>query len=129
MQSAGKVMRFSSTGTLIIRSDVAPQIGLAVCDMRGRDIGRIIRITGPVNRPYTIVKPLKDIPEGINRLIGKEVYISRPVERQRQAASAHRDERKFPRKDQAQYHKGPGKKSKGGPNRKPDRRRTWGPRD
>lgn len=81
MMRIGQVVRLSSEGTIIIRSQTAPPMGGIVCDNRGRDLGRIIRVTGPVSAPYAIVRPVGSMPEGLMRLIGRDVYLSQTVAR------------------------------------------------
>ncbi|MDG6223945.1 MAG: Gar1/Naf1 family protein [Candidatus Thermoplasmatota archaeon] len=128
MRSVGKVMSFSATGAIVIRSDSAPRIGGKVCDMRGREIGRIIRVTGPVARPYTIVKPLKDLPDGMNRLIGRELYLSEMPEKRSTVSHVRRDERKPRAGNDPPRSKSYGKRSGAAPNKRQDRRSKWNPR-
>jgi len=74
MRPLGKVVNFSASGSIVIRSDRAPRIGITVVDRRSNPIGRIVRITGPVKAPYLIVKPHHDAESPLFRMLGKEVY-------------------------------------------------------
>jgi RNA-binding protein len=76
MKKIGPIVRLSTEGTIIIRAQTAPPIGRIVCDQRGRDLGRIIRVTGPVGSPYVIVRPLGGMPEGLMRQLGRDAYLN-----------------------------------------------------
>ena len=108
MMRIGQVVRLSSEGTIIIRSQTAPPMGGIVCDNRGRDLGRIIRVTGPVSAPYAIVRPLGSMPEGLMRLIGRDVYLSQTIERRERPRQVSRGtyERKDDRRRQGGHQKG-----------------------
>ncbi len=117
MMRIGQVVRLSSEGTIIIRSTTAPPMGAIVCDNRSRDLGRIIRVTGPVSAPYAIIKPVGSKPEGLMRLIGADVYLSQTVvRRERPRADA---KRQYERRDDRRRHGG---LQKGGQNQPRDRR-------
>jgi len=77
MDFLGRIVGFSTGGTIIVRASSSPGLGVVLCDIRGRDLGRVIRITGPVGSPFLVLKPFDKTPEGTVRLIGKDVVLSR----------------------------------------------------
>jgi len=105
MAWSGKVVRFSTEGTLILRSAEAPPIGRFVCDLKGRDIGKIVRVTGPVSSPYVIVRPKGGLPEGANRMLGRELFLSRAptYDDRRQRKGGNDRGRKTDRRSVGQY--------------------------
>jgi rRNA processing protein Gar1 len=117
MMRIGQVVRLSSEGTIIIRSQTAPPMGAIVCDNRGRDLGRIIRVTGPVSSPYAIIKPVGSMPEGLMRLIGGDVYLSQTVQRRERPRADVK--RQYERRDDR---RGPGGFQKRGYDRPRDHR-------
>jgi rRNA processing protein Gar1 len=98
-------------------------------------VGKVIRITGPVSRPYVILKPFKDEPNFYNSLLGRELFISdkKVQDRNRRGGKGRnfkqdrskdrsRDQRSYERKrppneqgkkDGKQYGRRIGKKHKG----------------
>lgn len=76
MKPAGRIINFSKSGNIILRSEKAPGIGQLIVDKRSTTVGKVIRITGPVSKPYVILRPSKDDPGFFNSLLGKELYIS-----------------------------------------------------
>lgn len=59
----GTVLAVTPTGALTVRSadsSVAPE-GTIVSDPRGRFRGRVVRVFGPVERPYLSVRPRRPV--------------------------------------------------------------------
>ncbi|MBN1389365.1 MAG: hypothetical protein JXA22_01860 [Candidatus Thermoplasmatota archaeon] len=75
MRPLGTVVNFSPRGSIIIRSEIAPRIGQVVCDNRGTPLGKVIRITGPVSRPYIMVSALAKDEVQMFRIGGKKVFL------------------------------------------------------
>jgi rRNA processing protein Gar1 len=54
----------SYAGRIVIRANKAPRIKSAVYDSRGRKVGHVVRVFGPVKRPYVSVQPLRGVRPG-----------------------------------------------------------------
>ncbi len=57
------MLAVTPTGTLTVRSsgaDVAPE-GTIVTDHKGGFRGRVLRVFGPVSRPYLVVRPRRAV--------------------------------------------------------------------
>jgi rRNA processing protein Gar1 len=68
----GKVMHISkSSGNLIIKSSRNAKIGETVTNSKGKRIGVIFDLFGPINDPYVSVKTKEKKSE---KLIGKELF-------------------------------------------------------
>jgi rRNA processing protein Gar1 len=122
MMRIGQIIRFSSEGTIIVRAQAAPPMGAIVCDHRGRDLGKVIRVTGPVSAPYAIVRPAGSLPEGAMRLIGHDVYLARTEPPRDRARAPNRGQ--YERRDGGPRRSGPYRRDGGGyrKDRRPDRR-------
>lgn len=72
MRKLGTVQDFSYRGDLVVRGSFAPPLDGTVLDARGRPLGNVKRIFGPVARPYVAVKPIR---ETSLSLIGSQVYV------------------------------------------------------
>ncbi|MGA1866161.1 MAG: H/ACA ribonucleoprotein complex subunit GAR1 [Thermoplasmatota archaeon] len=84
MRQLGTIVNFSPKGSIIIRSEITPIIGQVVCDNRGVPLGRVIRITGPVDRPYIMISPMAKDNVHLFRMGGRQVFLderSKPLNR------------------------------------------------
>ncbi|MFB6133444.1 MAG: H/ACA ribonucleoprotein complex subunit GAR1 [Halanaeroarchaeum sp.] len=74
MRRAGSVTRIAQ-GLLVLRSDGSdhPDIGAQVIDESLDDVGRVVDVFGPVDRPYLAVSPAEDVHPP--SLIGATVYL------------------------------------------------------
>ncbi|MCK5774480.1 MAG: hypothetical protein KAH57_11880 [Thermoplasmata archaeon] len=123
MRSIGKVVNFSSSGSIIVKGTFAPRIGSTAVDKRSSPVGKVVRITGPVNGPYLIVKPLGDYPGGLMRLLGHPVYLGQELQR-RPREGGRRPQRTGPRQDRGRPEiRGGGGRSGGGRKGDPRKRR------
>ncbi|MGA1873083.1 MAG: H/ACA ribonucleoprotein complex subunit GAR1 [Thermoplasmatota archaeon] len=75
MKVLGSVVNFSPKGSIVIRADITPRIGQTVCDKMGAPVGRIVRITGPVDRPYVMVSGAANEETALFRLRGRKVFL------------------------------------------------------
>ncbi|MGQ0534693.1 MAG: H/ACA ribonucleoprotein complex subunit GAR1 [Methanobacteriota archaeon] len=74
MRALGSVVRITSQGLLIARSDKAlPNLGTVVLDSRNRPAGRVIDVIGPAAKPYLVVEPAREVK--LQGLLGKELYL------------------------------------------------------
>jgi len=69
----GSVLHIShSSGNLILKSKTDVRIGEAVRDNKGKRVGTIFDIFGPINDPYISIKTRTSNPE---RLVGTALYV------------------------------------------------------
>ncbi|MFO8051434.1 MAG: Gar1/Naf1 family protein [Thermoplasmatota archaeon] len=90
MRSLGKVINFSPKGNLLVRCISPPSIGSVLTDRKGNPVGRVVRVTGPVNSPYAMIKPFDRGTAIISKLAGKELYMEKPGEFKRSRARGDR---------------------------------------
>jgi len=100
--SLGKVVNFSSSGSIIIRGGMTPRIGQLICGRKGEPIGKVIKVTGPVGSPYVIINPVIKEEASLHRLAGRPVFI---------------DERPPPRQDERRSRGGEFQRERSGPGR------------
>ena len=81
MKSMGKVVNFSPSGSIVVKGAFAPRIGSIAVDKRSTPVGKVVRITGPIDGPYLIMKPVGDYPGGLMRLLGHPVYLGQEAQR------------------------------------------------
>jgi RNA-binding protein len=75
----GSVLHLSKSNKLVAKSlsKSIPKIGDSVYDGKGRVIGLVYDIIGPVSSPYILIKPSSEIdPDDLRRI--KKVYASPP---------------------------------------------------
>lgn len=73
----GTVVAFTPNGLVTVRSpsEGYPTEGSTVRDPRGLLEGRVVRVFGPVARPYVLVRPRRaPSPIDAASLLGSEVY-------------------------------------------------------
>ncbi|MFW3145857.1 MAG: hypothetical protein ACMUIE_03495 [Thermoplasmatota archaeon] len=96
MRPLGKVVNFSPKGSIVVKAVITPSIGQTAADRRGGQIGRIIRITGPVDAPYVMIKPFGSRDGQLQNLGGKELFIAEDEEsrsRRNRTGKAERSDR------------------------------------
>jgi rRNA processing protein Gar1 len=78
----GPVVAISSQGHWVVRTDRDCREGVRVRDAEGRYRGRILRVFGPVSRPYVAVAPDRplDASEAV-ALLGKVLNITEASDR------------------------------------------------
>ena len=72
MQPLGKVVNITKRGHVVARGASQPRLGWRVLDQRGRDIGKVSDLIGPVREPYILVAPQKGA--DVRRLLGQELF-------------------------------------------------------
>ena len=78
-EGMGAVVAFTPSGfvTVRARSSEVPLEGSTVRESRGRLEGRVVRVFGPVARPYVLLRPRRaPTPVEGAALLGAEVYRS-----------------------------------------------------
>lgn len=64
----------SSSGNLILRAERQVKIGEAIADSRGKQIGQVFDIFGPVEAPFIAVKTRLKDPE---KLLGEDLFFGK----------------------------------------------------
>jgi rRNA processing protein Gar1 len=72
------VQDISHDGRLIVKARFAPNLRELVRDNLKGEVGRVVRVFGPVRSPYVSVEPKKEL--RTLAVLGKEVYV--PQERE-----------------------------------------------
>ncbi len=75
MRKLGIVKDFSYRGDLVVKATFAPTPGAGVLDHRKRNLGRVVRVFGPVRAPYVTLKPAT---QPKLSLLGSGVYVEEP---------------------------------------------------
>ena len=73
MQRLGEVVR-TAQGLVIVRvpDDAAPDLGTEAVDESLNEVGRVVDVFGPVDRPYVAVNPTDGA--DLARLVGETLY-------------------------------------------------------
>jgi len=74
----GVVQDISHDGKLIVKARFAPNIREQVKDNLRGEVGRVVKVFGPVTSPYVAIEPKKEL--RTLAVLGKEVYV--PQERE-----------------------------------------------
>ena len=64
----------SSSGNLILRAERQVKIGEAIADSRGKQIGHVFDVLGPVEAPFIAVKTRMKDPE---KLLGEDLFLGK----------------------------------------------------
>ena len=72
MRRAGEVVR-SAQGLAVVRSagEDPPEVGATLVDDSLTEVGEVVAVFGPVERPYVAVKPRA---EPVASIVGRPVY-------------------------------------------------------
>ncbi|HVP23136.1 MAG TPA: Gar1/Naf1 family protein [Conexivisphaerales archaeon] len=71
MQEIGTIVRRARSGMVIVKLSREPREGQVLFDSRGRSVGRVTEVFGPVKGAYASLSPHTDRLEG---LVGEKVY-------------------------------------------------------
>ncbi|MEW5936565.1 MAG: Gar1/Naf1 family protein [Candidatus Thermoplasmatota archaeon] len=77
MKPIGTVATIAHNGHLIVRARFAPDEGCFGYDSRGRVLGRIIRVFGPVSAPFVAILPAR---RQSLALMGAEAFVDDSAE-------------------------------------------------
>lgn len=72
MSPLGKVVNVTRRGQVVARSPGKPRLGARVTDNRGREVGKVADLIGPVREPYVLVAPARSV--DAKRLLGQELF-------------------------------------------------------
>jgi len=56
LQRIGRVMHVSNSKNLILRAETLTGLGTRVADSELKEVGRVVDLFGPVDKPYVAVK-------------------------------------------------------------------------
>jgi RNA-binding protein len=72
MEAVGEVSHQARSGRLIVRVRRPLKPGTILIDDKGRRVGRVVELIGPVRAPYASCEPLT---ERVRRIIGRKVFV------------------------------------------------------
>jgi len=75
MKALGNVQEISFSGLIMVRAKCVPLKNAEVFDHKMKTIGKVVRIFGPVRKPYVAIEPEWMNMKAMMNLIGKDVYI------------------------------------------------------
>ncbi|OYT26457.1 MAG: H/ACA RNA-protein complex protein Gar1 [Thermoprotei archaeon ex4572_64] len=75
LKSIGKVLHLSRDKKLVIKLSTIPPLYVPVYDYSLKRVGILYDVIGPVNAPYALVKPEKDILNNLEVILGKNIYV------------------------------------------------------
>ena len=85
LQEVGEVMHLAKSNRLIVRligsSGKETRSGEILVDQKGRSIGKVVEVIGPVVAPYASAIPLRD---RTNKVVGIKVYRGRSLRTKRE---------------------------------------------
>ena len=70
-----RISNIDNRGNLIARSNKTPKDGARVFDQKRRNIGVVISIIGPVDKPYLVIRPRRGMEDKLIAFMNKEVFI------------------------------------------------------
>lgn len=88
MLPLGKVVNVTRRGQALARGTGKPRLGARVADGRGREVGRVQDLIGPVREPYIIVAPQRGTDPG--RMLGQDLFIAQGPEQPRGGARSRK---------------------------------------
>jgi rRNA processing protein Gar1 len=71
----GNIVELGYNGLVLVRAETVPRANAEVVDSRMKPVGRVVRIFGPVGKPFVTVRPQGRDSELLVGLLGKEVYL------------------------------------------------------
>lgn len=60
MEEIGLIVRLARSGMLIAKVSKEPKPGQLLVDSKGRPVGKVVEVFGPVESPYASIRPLSD---------------------------------------------------------------------
>ena len=71
MKIAGKILHYAKNKMFVIEAEDKILPETILISSRGKKIGKVVDVIGPINKPYLVVKPLVENPE---KYVGGEAY-------------------------------------------------------
>jgi len=68
----GRALHVAHSGALIVKLQRPVPVGAVLVDERGRPVGRVTSLLGPVASPYASVRVMTD---RVKRVLGKYLYL------------------------------------------------------
>jgi rRNA processing protein Gar1 len=72
---SGRIINIDNRGNLIARSKKTPKEGARVLDKKRDEIGTVVSIIGPAEKPYLVIKPKKGSEKRMLGFVNEEVFI------------------------------------------------------
>ena len=72
---SGMIINIDNRGNLIARSKKTPKEGARVLDKMRDEIGIVVSIFGPAEKPYLVIRPKKGSEKKMLGLVNEEVFI------------------------------------------------------
>jgi rRNA processing protein Gar1 len=93
----GNIEKISMNGNLIARCKAQVMLNQHVYDERGKKLGRVTKIIGPVASPYALIRPEKNLSlMSSQNLIGKSIYAGEEHGRKKEESGRGRRDKKVP---------------------------------
>ena len=73
MRLLGVVQDISHDGKLVVKARFAPKMREIVKDNLKTEIGRVVKVFGPVRSPYVTIEPRRELKT--LAVLGREVYV------------------------------------------------------
>ncbi len=73
MEKIGIALHMAKSGRLIIKVDREARTGQFIFEKSGHKVAKVAEVIGPTRSPYISALPISD---RVNRVVGKEVFIS-----------------------------------------------------
>ena len=73
---SGNIIHIDNRGNLIARSRKTPKEGAKVMDKRRAILGVVALVFGPVERPYLVIRPNREIERRMLSLVNEEVFMN-----------------------------------------------------
>jgi len=81
LKRPGKVLHVTKGKMILVKANTAPPINSKVFDSKGREVGYVYDVFGPVKAPYVLVKTKGD-PERVKHEVrGRVYFLSTPKKR------------------------------------------------
>ena len=72
---SGRIINIDNRGNLIARSKKTPKEGARVLDKMRDEIGTVVSIIGPAEKPYLVIRPKKGYEKKMLGFVNEEVFI------------------------------------------------------
>ena len=72
MRCIGKVAQLGDRGELLLPVEKKIEPGTTVCDARGRKVGHVSDLLGPVSEPWAVVRAARGV--RATQLLGRELF-------------------------------------------------------
>lgn len=90
MRIGAKALHTSSRG-LVVRAGQAPKLDQSAFDSKGKRVGSVSDVFGPVKSPYIVIKPASGLSKvDLEKLVGSDIYMGEGYGKGRKAKGMSR---------------------------------------